>query len=468
MGLAARFFNGTSESSLIQRITPTEQQRVFLQRQWNVMADALKATLRDRGFPVSTWIQGSYKYGTLLKPVAKGEEYDVDLGIYFEWGKDQRATPGPQQLREWVHDELKKFATDTPEVEHVEEPPKEWCSRTKYRASFHIDTPVYHHNTDTLRARIAGLGNTWADRDPEPLYNWFLDVVSEDRRDQLKRIVRYLKAWAVVGFEGVRRGAPSSVMLSVLAAESLRDLLSDGMVVEADDDVLREVCVQIQARIQYSRKVRNPVDASEDLNRIPDEMWRDCESRITHLSEVAVKASESADEAAAALMWSSAFSYLMPLAEAEEQEVATAEGGTALMQVPEILIQVFEQTPKRFVASHRNEVPAIAKGYSLSFSITNPQIIPNGATIEWTVRNADAEADACGDLGHRRVGINLLSCEEVTAYAGNHYMDCVVIVGGSVYATRRVPVTIVSLDAPRRVRPKPAYNRLRSILRRRR
>ncbi|WP_425473120.1 cyclic GMP-AMP synthase DncV-like nucleotidyltransferase [Zoogloea oleivorans] len=30
---------------------------------------------------MSTWLQGPYKYGTLIKPVHPGKEYDVDLGI---------------------------------------------------------------------------------------------------------------------------------------------------------------------------------------------------------------------------------------------------------------------------------------------------------------------------------------------------------------------------------------------------
>ena len=114
------------------------------------------------------------------------------------------------------------------------------------------------------------------------------------------------------------------------------------------------------------------------------------------------------------------------------------------------------------IGSFVNEVPRVSKGCDLEFRITNPQVIPQYAEVEWTVRNTDDEADELGDLGHRRSGIRMLSAEESTAYAGTHYMDCIVRVSGVVYAVRRVAVTVVDLAYPARHRPKPAHARLRS------
>lgn len=88
MGKASRLFNGQAEQTLYARVTPSAEQREFLQQQWNALADHLRAQLARHGYPISTWLQGSYKYGTLIKPVRLGEEYDVDLGLYFEWEAD--------------------------------------------------------------------------------------------------------------------------------------------------------------------------------------------------------------------------------------------------------------------------------------------------------------------------------------------------------------------------------------------
>lgn len=107
MGKAASLFNGAGEQTLLKRVTPTTEQREFLQAQWNALADHLKKALYDDyGYPISTWLQGSYKYGTLIRPVHVDEEYDVDVGIYFQWEDDGNATPAPSQLRTWVQQEL--------------------------------------------------------------------------------------------------------------------------------------------------------------------------------------------------------------------------------------------------------------------------------------------------------------------------------------------------------------------------
>lgn len=137
------------------------------------------------------------------------------------------------------------------------------------------------------------------------------------------------------------------------------------------------------------------------------------------------------------------------------------------MQLPDIDIAVYTGSgdQRRFVANHRNQVAGVAKGCTLIFSIANPHILPQFATVEWTVRSKGLEADAISDLGHRRMGMGMLQAEERTHYLGTHHKDCIIRVNDQVYAARRVPVTIRDVHhvhAP----PPPAYARL--SLRRRR
>ena len=133
------------------------------------------------------------------------------------------------------------------------------------------------------------------------------------------------------------------------------------------------------------------------------------------------------------------------------------------MQVPDIDIRVYRRNPKKLISQHRNEVPNVAKGCDLIFSIANPHVIPEFATIEWTVRNNGMEADEIGDLGHRRIGMRMLSADEVTKYAGLHYMDCIVRVGGSVYSVRRIPVDVKDIKYPLRNPALPFYKKIRSV-----
>jgi len=443
MGKAASLFNGTAEQTLYGRVTPTPEQRDFLQTQWNDLAEHLKAALSGWGYPISTWLQGSYKYGTLIKPVHKGEEYDVDVGVYFSWNpKEADATPTPQQLRQWVQRELLEHKKQNSDVKEVVEPPKERCSRAIYAKQFHIDTPTYHLDPTADRRRLACLSGKWEDSDPKVLYKWFKDVVGSDNRELLRRLVRYLKGWAAVAFTDAPEARPSSILLTVLVADAFSSMWGARLLGIADDDALIAAIAKVHERLTGDRRVPNPIDKSEDLNRIPSDSWEAFVTRLTVLDDAAQAADAAEDEAAAALAWEGAFSFLMPLPETDELEVVDASSERALMQVPDIEIGVFDKEGGTLLATYKNEVPSVSKGLWLVFSITNRHVVPQFADVGWTVRNDGAEADYIGDLGHTRRGIGLLSVGESTAYLGKHYMDCVVRCNSSVYAVRRVPVFI--------------------------
>lgn len=468
MGKASRLFNGNTDQTLIGRVTPTTEQREFLQEQWNNLAAHLKKVLGKYGYTISTWLQGSYKYATLIKPVHLGEEYDVDVGVYFEWDDEQDVEPTPKQLREWVQRELVEYEKSCEDLKEVEVPAKERCSRASYIRQFHIDTPVYHLNTDSDVRRLACLSDKWEHSDPKKLYKWFKDAVIGDDRDQLRRLVRYLKAWAAVSFDDVPDSRPSSIFLTVVATEAYQDLWIQRLVGLADDDALVAVVKKLHARLFNERKVMNPVDEDEDLNRISSEAWDGFLPRLAALQDIAERADDAEDEASAALIWSEAFSFLIPLPETDQVEIVDESSGRAVMQLPEVEIKVFAGDPARLVSTHRNEVPGVAKNCSLIFAIVNPHVVPEFATVEWTVRNEGQEADQRSDLGHRRVGMRLLSAEEHTAYRGRHFMDCIVRLNGQIYAVRRVPVAVRDLQHAVRNPPKPSYTKIRSFFRRRR
>jgi hypothetical protein len=236
----------------------------------------------------------------------------------------------------------------------------------------------------------------------------------------------------------------------------------------ADDDALVAVIKKVHDRLFDDRKVENPVDKNEDLNRMSTQAWDGFLPRLTALQDIAERADEAQDEASAALNWSEGFSFLMPLPETDQVEVFDESSGRAVMQLPEIEVKVFAGSPPRLVSTHHNEVPGVAKDCKLSFNIVNPHVVPALATVEWTVRNEGQEADQRSDLGHRRLGVRLLCADEHTAYVGRHFMDCVVRLDGQIYAVRRVPVTILDVRHVARNPPKPSYTKLRSRFRQRR
>jgi hypothetical protein len=318
---------------------------------------------------------------------------------------------------------------------------------------------------DTDQRRLACLSDKWEDSDPKTIYKWFKGAVSGDDRDQLRRLVRYLKGWAAVSFGEAPESRPSSILLTVLATEAYQNLFR--LLGIDDDDALIAIIKKIHDRLLDNRVVQNPVDRNENLNRISDAGWDGFLPRLQALRDVAELAEDAPDEVAAALTWSEAFSFLMPLPETDQVEIIDEASGHAVMVLPDIEIQVFGGNPKGLIATYRNEVPSVAKDCDLVFRIANPHLVPEYATIEWTVRNEGDEADQHSDLGHRCVGLRLLTTDERTAYIGRHFMDCIVRLNGRVYSVRRVPVNIRNLQYPQRNPPRPAYTKLRSPSRRR-
>jgi len=443
MGKAARLFNGTAEQTLYGRVTPTPEQRQFLQEQWNALADRLKDRLSNWGYPISTWIQGSYKYGTLIKPVHKGEEYDVDVGIYFSWDPNETdLSPTPQQLRSWVQHELLEYQKEVDVLVEVADPPKERCSRAIYKQQFHIDTPTYHLNPVNDARRLACVSGSWESSDPKLLYKWFRDVVGTDNHELLRRLIRYLKGWAAVAFEDAPKARPSSILLTVTVAEAFSKMWRARLLGVADDDALIAVIAILYERFVNDSKVPNPVDGKENLNRIPEDSWSAFLTRLAVLNDAAQAADAAEDEASAAFAWEGAFSFLMPLPEADGVEVVEPATNLALMQVPDIEVRVYDKRDGKLLVTHTNEVPSVAKDRWLVFDLANKHVLPDYADISWTVRNDGEEAVHIGDLGHFRRGINMHTVDEITAYLGKHYMDCVIRLNGTIFAVRRVPVNI--------------------------
>ncbi len=268
-------------------------------------------------------------------------------------------------------------------------------------------------------------------------------------------------------FNEAKESRPTSIFLTVLTAQAYQDMRNDIAGKVEDDDALVFIIKKIHKRLFKDAEVLNPIDRSEDLNRMTADAWDGFLPNLASLKDVAERTEDTEDEASAALIWSEVFSFLMPLPEIDEVEIIDEGSGRAVMQLPEIEIEIYSRNPKQLVTKFLNEVPAVLKNCDLVFKIINPHIIPEFATVEWTVRNEGEEADTLSDLGHRAIGMRLMTTDEHTAYSGRHFMDCIVRVNGNVFAVRRVPVTVRNIQYPPRNSPKPAYTKLKSFLRRR-
>ena len=197
MGLSSSLFfssNDTEKQPLHRRITLLSRWKSSrtVGKSWpgRLMAD-IKT---DTGCPIRSWLQGSYKYATQIRPPRKGDEFDIDLGIFVCWsGQADTGPRKPDDLRQALQVSLQAYAASTEAVRSIDVPPKPRCARIHYDGDFHIDIPIYHLDPDADERTLA-VANGWEVTDPKALYLWFKDKFDDPTRDCVRRQIRYLNA----------------------------------------------------------------------------------------------------------------------------------------------------------------------------------------------------------------------------------------------------------------------------------
>lgn len=458
MGLAASLFYSTvePEKCLDWRIRPSDDQFEAQKARWNDLADVLLNDLKARsGCPTSSWLQGSYKFGTQIRPASPGQEFDIDLGVYFRWdGQPEAGEWSPVELKEFVQDSLIAYAQDaTNDAEGVGEI-KPRCSRIHFNDDFHIDVPCYHLDAKRDARALAVDDDSWEDSDPKAIYKWWKDTIDDAARPRLRRIVRYLKMWAALHF-AENETPPSSILLTVLAAQTFGDLDAD--TINGDDDLLHSILAGMKVRLDRSSKVANPVNATEDLNRLNHEANTRFVDRIATFFDVAARATASKSKAAAAEIWAEAFQHFIEVPDEDDDTILQemAFNAPAVSFMPEIAVTASSKSSSRRWTGI-NAIGPIPKNCSIEFALSNALQLPTGAVVSWTVRNGGRAAERENDLGH--YSGEGLSTTESSAYPGRHYVDVAVKVNGALVGRRRVPVDISSLGIVlRNPKSRPAY-----------
>jgi hypothetical protein len=458
MSIAADLFHSSDaqRETLHRRITPTDEQFEDQKTRWNDLAAFLRSRLRDdAGVPTRTWLQGSYKFDTQIRPWMLGAEFDIDLGFYFEWnGEPGDGDYQPEDLKALIQAALQDYQADAENDATAVEKPKERCCRISFNPDFHIDVPAYHLDAARDARALATETKGWETSDPKAIYEWFKTRYDDAaRRSQLRRLVRYLKMWAALRFQEGDR--PSSILLTVLAANALSGYDIDGV---ADDDLLEHAAIVIKTRLDGDQVVPNPVDKRENLNRLDSAATIAFAEKLTALKDIAQRARTCTDKASAAETWAEAFDQFFPMPE-DNEDVVKSEGARSAMVPyrfdPEIEIVAQPKANQQRRWSGMNELPSIPKGCSITFRLANATRMPVGATLRWTVRNRGDEAARLNDLGH--LAGTEVRITENSAYNGDHAMDLTVYLGTQVIGRRRVWVRIRGTAMPARNPPRRRF-----------
>ena len=168
----------------------------------NELAEFIMPFLAESsGYSVKSWLQGSYKFGTQVRPVGAVSEFDIDLGIYYCWaGEPFDGCFTPKTLKNMVQDSLREFLAKSDDAVEVLDPPKERCCRIRFSGGFHIDVPCYHLDEERDARSLTTESDVWEDSDPKAIYKWFTSQFDDYPRSRVRRLVRYVKAWAALKF----------------------------------------------------------------------------------------------------------------------------------------------------------------------------------------------------------------------------------------------------------------------------
>jgi hypothetical protein len=461
MGIAASLFYSTLdiENCLDWRVRPSDEQYDSQKERWNDLADHLRDDLAQRaGYPITSWLQGSYKFGTQVRPAKPAQEFDIDLGVYFQWsGKPDDGKHSALDLKAFVQESLRDYASnDDNDAQGVDEP-RAKCSRVHFNDAFHIDAAAYHLDPEADKRALATDKNEWEDSDPKAIYNWWKTITGETDRARCRRLVRYIKMWAALRFEEGER--PSSILLTVLVGEAFQKLDREGY--RGDDEFLQAITSEIVTRLRKSYKVPNPANTQENLNRLSKDHSSQLLEKFEEVLSIADRALAALTKTASAEIWSEAFDHFFPIPEKDDQEEAILKiaESRALATIQFEPIVTVEASSGSRVFRGVDKIGPIPKGCDLKFILANAHGLPRGAVVTWMVRNSGKEAEKINDLGHRSE--EGLSASEHSAYRGVHYMDVAVKLNGLLIGSKRVPVTVTGLGMPGRNPPRPSWTKLR-------
>lgn len=195
--------------------------------------------------------QGSFVTDTIIKPI--NDDFDLDDGVYFKDGLPDGKRPTPQVFHKWVIQAVDK------DNEYEKITDKTTCVRVKYKQGFHIDIPIYYADkyespdlADTKKGWI--LSNpiefiAWFEEKAKsdfqkaffydalnyaaPYQKWQTDIRKQD--SQLRRLVRYMKAWADLK----QNEMPCGIIMTILVANNFS-------VNDRDDVAFRSTLVNIR------------------------------------------------------------------------------------------------------------------------------------------------------------------------------------------------------------------------------
>lgn len=252
--------------------------------------------------------QGSFSMDTIINPIPRYDEdgntllyYDMDYGVYFIGEEKQEDRKSIQTYHSWI------LAAVTGHTKSQTD--KKTCVRVNYADGHNIDFPIYYKIGEG-KPELAHKAKGWLKSDPKEMTEWF-DTQTKDK-PQLRRIVRYLKAWADYReFKNESEKMPSGLSFTVLASNNYSEN-------ERDDIAFKDTLIKIQEQLKKKFECYCPATPQDEIlaSRYNNEdyfmKWLD------NLIEDARKAIEETNYLKASNLWQKHFGDRFPDGKDEE------------------------------------------------------------------------------------------------------------------------------------------------------
>ncbi len=252
--------------------------------------------------------QGSYMMRTTVNPI--DSEFDIDDGVYLQnLEPDRGKWETPEKVHGWI-----VAATDS----HTDEKPidKNRCVRVRYANKYHIDLPIYCMDRDTPYLAEKGKEG-WHVSDPKALIVWFNEriKVQGEHSEQLKRIIRFFKAWADFQEQNGSEKMPAGVTLTVLACNNFESST------DRDDASFVGTARKIAFVLKYSQTIMRPVIPYDDLAKdLTTRQMDNFVQKITTLRDDGGQAIKESDKSKAAKKWKKLLGDRFPNCEPSDDE----------------------------------------------------------------------------------------------------------------------------------------------------
>lgn len=250
--------------------------------------------------------QGSFRLGTVIKPINGNEEYDLDLSCKLRKGITKK-THTQEQVKNLVGKELEAYRVARGIQEKLE--PKHRCWRLNYQdvLNFHADVvPAIPEDqqqriqlseairksesdqfasaadttvviTDDRNSNFKTVSDNWKISNPEGYASWFEDrmrgqtlfnrlekaqvdnVPTYKKKTPLQQAIQLLKRHRDLMFQKAPDKKPISIIITTLAARAYNG--------EADlGDALTTILNKMESFVRVAKpRVPNPVDPNEDF-----------------------------------------------------------------------------------------------------------------------------------------------------------------------------------------------------------